>query len=68
MTKEVKMAEKISLCDDCYVVQKDGTPCGIMFEKDVVESCSLHSKNASKHKTLADKYGPGVKKDAKEVK
>ena len=62
------MAEKTSLCDDCCVAQKNGEPCGIMFSKDVVGSCSLYSKNDSKHKALADKYGPGVKKDAKEVK
>ena len=62
------MAEKVSLCDDCCVVQKDGTPCGIMFNKDVVENCSRREKTVNKHKTLADKYGPGAKKDAKEVK
>ena len=63
------MAEKISLCDDCYIAQKDGTPCGIMFTKDIVENCSLYNKNANKHKALADKYGPGAKKEEKkEVK
>lgn len=62
------MEDKISLCKDCCVVQKNGEPCGIMFNKDVVDNCSARVKSANKHKTLADKYGPGAKKDAKEVK
>lgn len=62
------MAEKISLCNDCCVVRGDGLPCSIMFSKDVVGQCSMYDKNASKHKTLADKKEQGSKKDAKEVK
>lgn len=62
------MADKESLCEDCCVAQKEGTPCGVMFSKDVVENCSRRVKSVSKHKTLADKYGPGTRRNAKEVK
>lgn len=60
------MADKVSLCNDCGVAQKDGTPCGIMLTKDVVEVCSRYEKDANKHKALVDKQGS--KKEAKEVK
>ena len=59
---------KESLCLDCCAVQDDGIPCGIMFSKDVVEVCTRKEKSVNKHKTLADKYGPGAKKDVKEAK